>query len=60
MENKTMKGIALILFGILLCLASGEMNNVVLLGVSYIPFSLFGVISGIAGLVFVFVKGKGE
>lgn len=60
MENKTMKGIALILFGILLCLVSGEMNNVVLLGVSYIPFSLFGVISGIVGLVFVFVKGKGE
>ena len=30
--NKTLKGIALILFGILLCICSGEINNTVLHG----------------------------
>lgn len=60
MTNKILKGIALILFGILLCMGSGEVNNVVLIGVSYIPFSAIGVISGIVGLILIFVKGKGE
>lgn len=60
MDNKALKGIALILFGILLCLASGELNNVVLIGVSYIPFPMFGVISGVVGLGLIFAKGKEE
>ena len=58
MKDKSFKGIALILFGILLCLASGELNNVVFIGVSYIPFPLFGMISGAAGLGVIFSKDK--
>ena len=58
MKDKNLKGIALILFGILLCISSGELNNVVLLGVSYIPFSLFGTIFGIVGLILLFGKTK--
>ncbi len=60
MKNDNLKGIALILFGILLCLSSGELNNVVLIGFSYIPFSLLGVISGALGLVMIFSKHKDE
>ena len=58
MNNKIIKGIALIMFGILLCMSTGELNNVVLMGVSYIPFSLIGVICGAVGLVMVFSKDK--
>lgn len=58
MDNKILKGLSLILFGILLCLGSGEMNNVVLLGFSYIPFPLFGFISGIIGLLLILGKDK--
>jgi len=60
MKNDSLKGIALILFGILLCLSSGELNNVVLIGFSYIPFSLLGVIAGILGLVMIFGKHKNK
>jgi len=58
--HKILKGIAFILFGILLCLGSGELNHVVLIGVSYIPFSLIGVVSGAVGLILIFVKSKDE
>ncbi len=58
MNNQTLKGIALILFGILLCLGSGELNGTILHGFSYIPFSVPGVISGVAGLVLIFGKEK--
>ena len=58
MNDKNIKGIALILFGILLCLASGELNNVVFIGVSYIPFPVLGVISGVVGLGLIFAKNK--
>ena len=58
MNNKFFQGIALMLFGILLCMSTGELNNVVLIGFSYIPFSLIGVICGAVGLVMVFSKDK--
>ena len=60
MNNKALKGISLILFGILLTISSGELNGTVFHGFSYIPFAFFGVISGVVGLVFIFAKGKGE
>lgn len=60
MNSKILKGIAFILFGILLCLGSGELNNVVLIGIRYIPFPLIGVISGAAGLILICVKSKDE
>ena len=56
--NKTLKGIALILFGILLCICSGEINNTVLHGFSYFPFSLIGLIVGVVGLVMIFKKDR--
>ena len=56
MENKNMKGIALILFGILLCIGGVEINRTILHNFSDFPFSMFGVMAGIAGLVIVFMK----
>ena len=56
--NKTLKGIALILFGILLGICSGEINGTVLYGFSYFPFALIGLISGVIGLIMIFVKDK--
>ena len=60
MNNKIAKGIALILFGILLCIGGGDINKTLLSSWYDFPFSLFGVISGIAGLVMIFAKNKGE
>ena len=56
--NKTLKGIALILFGILLCIGSGEINGTILYGYSYFPFVLIGVISGIVGIIMIFINDK--
>lgn len=60
MNNKIAKGIALILFGILLCIGGADINKTLLSSWCDFPFSLFGVISGIAGLVMIFAKNKGE
>lgn len=56
--NKTLKGIALILFGILLCISSGELNATILHSFSDFPFSLIGFIAGVVGLIMIFVKDK--
>ena len=56
MENKNVKGIALILFGILLCIGGVEINRTILHSFSDFPFSMFGVMAGVAGLVIVFMK----
>lgn len=56
MDNKALKGIALILFGILLCIGGVEINSTILHSFSDFPFSLFGVIVGVIGLVMVFRK----
>lgn len=58
MNNKIAKGIALILFGILLCVAGADINKTLLSSFSDFPFSLAGIISGIAGLVMIFAKNK--
>ena len=60
MDNRILKGIALILFGILLCISDGEINRTVLQSVSDLPFALAGVLSGIAGLVMVFKKNRSD
>lgn len=39
MDNRILKGIALILFGILLCISDGEINRTVLHSVSDLPFA---------------------
>ena len=56
MDNKTLKGIALILFGILLCLGGAEINSTILHSFSDFPFSLLGIIIGVIGLAMVFRK----
>ena len=57
MDNKILKGIALILFGILLCIGGVEINRTILHSFSDFPFSLFGIITGTIGLVMIFRKG---
>ena len=56
--NKTLKGIALILFGILLRISSGELNGTILHGFSYFPFSFIGLIAGVVGLIMIFRKDR--
>ena len=56
MNNKTLKGISLILFGILLCVGGTEINDTILSHLNALPFALIGVILGIAGLAMVFTK----
>jgi hypothetical protein len=58
--KKQIQGIALILFGILLTLASGSLNNCfsyLSIGVT-VPWVLIGLIIGIIGLVIVFSRTK--
>ena len=59
-DKKLLRGIALILFGILLCLAEEELNRELMRDLSYLPFALIGAIVGIAGLVMVFHEKKDE
>ena len=53
MNSKVSKGIALLLFGILLCAGSEEINTMIL-SASDFPFSAIGVIVGAVGLYMVF------
>ena len=59
MNSKVSKGIALILFGILLCAGSEEINATILFSFGDFPFSAIGVIVGAVGLYMVF-SGKAE
>ena len=54
MSSKVSKGIALILFGILLCAGSEEINATILFSFGDFPFSAIGVIVGAVGLYMVF------
>ena len=58
MNDSRLKGIAVILFGILLSASSAEMNRTVLASCSDFPFTLIGIIVGIVGLVMVFKSNK--
>ena len=54
MNSKVSKGIALILFGILLCAGSEEINATILFSFGDFPFSAIAVIVGAVGLYMVF------
>ena len=54
MSSKVSKGIALLLFGILLCAGNEEINTMLLSGFGDFPFSAIGVIVGAVGLYMVF------
>ena len=58
MNDSRLKGIAVILFGILLSASSAEMNRTVLASCSDFPFTLIGIIVGMVGLVMVFKSNK--
>ncbi len=60
MNDKSVRGIALILFGMLLCMGSGEINGNILYSVSDFPFAAVGVICGIVGLVIIFLKNDSD
>lgn len=52
--KEQIKGIALILFGILLCCAEDGLNSIIFYNFSDFPFSLFGLLIGCAGILFAF------
>lgn len=56
--KKQLQGISLILFGLLLGVAEGDLNHFITRHVSAFPFALVGLIIGIVGLVFVFKQEK--
>ena len=58
MSDSRLKGIAVILFGILLSASGAEMNQTVWASFSDFPFALIGIIVGIVGLVMVFKSNK--
>ena len=58
MNDSRLKGIAVILFGILLSASSAEMNRTVLASFNDFPFAIIGIIVGIVGLVMVFKSNK--
>lgn len=58
MNDSRLKGIAVILFGILLSASGEEMNRTVLVSSSDFPFALIGIIVGIVGLIMVFKNNK--
>lgn len=60
MNSKILKGIALILFGMLLCMGGAEINSTLLHSLGDFPFSLAGVILGVIGLVMVFQKNQND
>lgn len=58
MNDNRLKGIAVILFGILLSASGEEINRTVLVSSSDFPFALIGIIVGIVGLIMVFKNNK--
>ena len=52
--KEQLKGIALILFGILLCCAEEGLNSIILHSFSDVPFSLLGLLIGCVAIFFVF------
>lgn len=49
-----LRGIALVLFGILLCCAENGLNRTIFAHMADMPVSFLGVLVGIAGLFFAF------
>ena len=60
MNNKILKGISLIFFGILLSISGAEINSTILYSFSDFPFSLIGLIIGTFGIVMIFRKNNEE
>ena len=56
--KKQLQGISLMLFGLLLGIAEGDLNHFITRYVSAFPFALVGLIIGIVGLAFIFKPEK--
>lgn len=54
--ERQLKGISVILFGMLLCCAESGLNDTVFATLSDMPISAIGVIIGIVGLIITFTK----
>lgn len=50
----------MILFGLLLGMAEGDLNYFIRHHISDVPFSILGLVIGIVGLAFVFKREKGK
>ena len=57
MKNQ-LQGISLILFGILLGIAEGNLNYYIVKHINAIPFGIIGLILGAIGLILVFKREK--
>jgi drug/metabolite transporter (DMT)-like permease len=55
--KKQLQGIALILFGILLIFGEVSLNDYITHSIE-VPWSILGVVAGIIGIIFVFLKDK--
>ena len=56
--KKQLQGISLMLFGLLLGIAEGDLNHFITRHVSAFPLALVGLIIGIVGLAFIFKPEK--
>lgn len=56
--KEQLKGISLVLFGILLCCSEEGINSTLLSDFSDMPFSLLGLLIGCIGFFFVFRSTK--
>ena len=58
--KEQLRGIALVLFGILLCCAERELNRTIFAYMADVPVSFLGVLVGLAGLFFAFRNGESK
>lgn len=58
--KRQLQGISLILFGLLLGMAEGDLNYFIRRHISDVPFSILGLVIGIVGPAFVFKREKGK
>ena len=56
--KRQLQGIALLLFGILLGIAEGDLNRYLVYHFEAFPFAAVGLVIGLVGLIFVFKREK--
>lgn len=56
--KRQLQGIALLLFGILLGIAEGDLNSYLVYHFEASPFAAVGLVIGLVGLIFVFKREK--
>ena len=56
--KRQLQGIALLLFGILLGIAEGDLNSYLVYHFEAFPCAAVGLVTGLVGLIFVFKREK--